>query len=88
MAGASKPIGSAVIGYGATHNFGWMHAQWMPESPYLNLLAICDRDKGRTGQAKEDFPGVRVYNSPNSPLKNRFSGAPRTPGGVGRRCRS
>lgn len=55
-------VGCAVIGFGATHNFGWMHATWISTTPDLKLYAICDRDPERTKAAQLAFPGVRIYN--------------------------
>ena len=69
--GNKNPIGSAVIGYGATHNFGWMHALWMTESPYFNLVAICDRDEERLEQAKKDYPGIETYTSTEALYANQ-----------------
>ena len=56
------PIGCAVIGFGAAHNFGWMHATWIGTTPRLQLCAICDRDPERTKAAQLAFPGVKTYN--------------------------
>lgn len=58
-------IGCAVIGYGATHNFGRMHCRWIEESPRLRLCAVCDRDPQRAAAAKQDFPGIRAYAEPD-----------------------
>jgi len=59
----SGQIGCAVIGYGAMHNFGWMHATWISATADLKLCAICDADPERTRVAQRDFPGVRTYNN-------------------------
>jgi scyllo-inositol 2-dehydrogenase (NADP+) len=54
-------IGCAVIGYGATHNFGRMHCRWIEENPQLKLVAVCERDAQRAATAKQEFPKVRTY---------------------------
>jgi len=56
-----RRIGCAIIGYGATFNFGWIHARWIQGVPGLRLLAICDKDPHRAAQASKDFPEVDVY---------------------------
>ena len=58
----SAPIGCAVIGFGATHNFGKMHCVWIEDNPDLQLVAVCDRDPARTAVAKRDYPNIRTYN--------------------------
>jgi predicted dehydrogenase len=50
----------ALVGYGPTFNFGWMHATWMRAVPELELVAICDRDPERAAVARADFPAVEV----------------------------
>lgn len=59
--GAERKIGCAVIGYGAMHNFGQMHARWIENDPELQLHAICDRDRGRLQAAKQAFPQASVH---------------------------
>lgn len=61
MARTSGKIGCAVIGYGATHNFGNMHSTWIEDSPDLELIAICDRDTDRATAAARDFPQAQFY---------------------------
>jgi len=55
------PIHCAIIGYGPTFNFGWMHAKWIGAVDELQLVAICDRDPTCAAKARADFPGVDVY---------------------------
>ncbi len=57
----NAPIGCAVIGYGAMHNFGWAHSAWIEATPELNLVAVCDSDPARAAAAKEAFPNIRAY---------------------------
>ena len=59
----SGQIGCAVIGYGATHNFGKMHCIWIEDNPDLKLVAVCDRDPSRTAEAKKFFPSTKIYNN-------------------------
>ncbi|MCC6445377.1 MAG: Gfo/Idh/MocA family oxidoreductase [Armatimonadetes bacterium] len=54
-------IGCAVVGYGPTYNFGWMHGKWIEDVPALRFLAICEKDPERAAQARQDFPGAAVY---------------------------
>ena len=54
-------IRCAIVGYGPTFNFGWMHAQWIGGVPDLELVAICDRDPACAAKAKADFPEVDVH---------------------------
>jgi len=56
-----SPIKCAVIGYGASHNFGHMHCLWIEAVPDLELVAVCDTDPERTAAAKENFPHVRTF---------------------------
>lgn len=58
----SGQIGCAVIGFGATHNFGKMHCIWIEGNPDLKLVAVCDRDPARTAEAKKLFPAIKTYN--------------------------
>ena len=51
----------AIIGYGPTFNFGWMHAQWIGGVSDLRLVALCDRDPACAAKAKADFPEVAVH---------------------------
>ncbi len=54
-------IRCGLIGYGATFNFGWMHAKWIGGVEDLDLVAICDKDPECAERAKADFPEVDVY---------------------------
>ena len=56
-------IKGAVLGYGAAFNMGKAHANMMQNTDGIECVAICDIDPARTEAAKEDFPGVRTYNS-------------------------
>ena len=56
-------LGCATIGYGATHNFGYMHAKWAQASELCNHIGICDQDPKRQAAIKEDFPDTKVYKS-------------------------
>ncbi len=58
-----KSLGIAVVGYGAMHNFGWMHAKWIQSCPRTQLVGICDLSEERRKGAKEDFPTAKIYNS-------------------------
>jgi len=55
------PIRCAIVGYGPTFNFGWMHAKWIGGAGDLQLNAICDRDPVCAAKAKADFPEVHVH---------------------------
>lgn len=63
MTPSAHEIGCAVIGFGAMHNFGWMHATWINTTPELKLCAICDRDPERLRAAAAAFPGIKTYGS-------------------------
>ncbi len=54
----NERIRCAVVGYGATFNFGWMHARWIQAVPDLKLVAICDQNPACAEKAKNDFPDV------------------------------
>ena len=56
-------IRGAVIGYGAAFNMGKAHANMMQRTDGIECVAICDIDPARTEAAKEDFPGIRTYNT-------------------------
>ncbi len=58
----TSPVGSAVVGYGPMHNFGWAHSAWIEATPDLKLVAVCDIDPERTAAAKEALPHIRTYN--------------------------
>ncbi|MGB9607599.1 MAG: Gfo/Idh/MocA family protein, partial [bacterium] len=54
-----ETIKCAVIGYG----MGKVHSNFINSTDGLELVAICDIEKARTEQAKNDFPFVKTYNS-------------------------
>lgn len=56
----SKPIQTAVIGYGGAFNMGRGHANWMNEAG-MQTIAACDMDPARMEAARQDFPGIRTY---------------------------
>ena len=56
-------IRGAVIGYGAAFNMGKAHTNMMQRTDGIECVAICDIDPARTEAAKEDFPGIRTYNT-------------------------
>jgi len=58
-----------IIGYGGSFNMGKLHADQINASLGMRTVAICDVDKTRTEQAKNDFPEVEVYNSVDTLLK-------------------
>ena len=62
MSVQSGQIGCAVIGFGATHNFGKMHGIWIEDNPDLKLVSVCDRDPARTAEAQKLFPDIKTYN--------------------------
>ena len=51
----------AIIGYGTTYTWGWMHARWIKAVEDLNLVAICDKNPTCAEKAKNDFPEVDTY---------------------------
>ncbi len=61
MAHVSGPVRCAVIGYGPTFNFGWVHARWIEAVEDLRLVAISDRDPACAARAQADFPDAAVY---------------------------
>jgi scyllo-inositol 2-dehydrogenase (NADP+) len=60
---SSNKIGIVVIGFGARHNFGWMHSTWIKASPRLKLIGICDLSEECRTAAKAAFPDVKIYSS-------------------------
>ncbi len=60
MAFKDGKIGCAVVGYGPTFNFGWVHCKWIEAVADMRLLAICDRDPERAALAREEFPALDV----------------------------
>lgn len=63
MMSKSRTIGMAVIGFGAMHNFGWMHSTWIKACSNAALIGICDQSPERREAARAAFPGCRVYAS-------------------------
>jgi predicted dehydrogenase len=56
-----EKIRCGIIGYGATYNFGWMHAKWIEGVEEMDLVAICDRDPERADKAKIDFADIDIH---------------------------
>ena len=56
-----EKIRCAIIGYGPTFNFGWVHARWIEAVDDLELVAICDRDPACAARAKQDFPDTDTH---------------------------
>jgi predicted dehydrogenase len=65
----TKPIRSAVIGYGGAFNMGRGHANWMNEAG-MQTIAACDLDPARMEAARLDFPGIRTYTNVDDLLKD------------------
>jgi scyllo-inositol 2-dehydrogenase (NADP+) len=57
------PIRCAVVGYGATHNFGRAHGRWIAATPELAWVAVCDCDPERLTAAQAEFPALAAYES-------------------------
>jgi len=57
----SDKIRCAIIGYGPTFKWGWMHAVWIKGVEDLELAAICDRDPVCIEKARNDFPDVDIH---------------------------
>jgi predicted dehydrogenase len=68
--GETKSIRCGVIGYGGAFNMGKAHSNWMNAADGLEAVAVCDVDPTRTQSAKEDFPGVRVFNDVGALLRD------------------
>ncbi|MEK7399691.1 MAG: Gfo/Idh/MocA family oxidoreductase [Candidatus Poribacteria bacterium] len=58
---SNKKIRCAIVGYGPTFNWGWMHGQWIKAVDDLELVAICDRDSDCLQKAKQDYPEIDHY---------------------------
>ena len=56
-----EKIRCAIIGYGTTYNWGWMHARWIKGVDDFSLVAICDKNPACAEKAKNDFPKVDTY---------------------------
>lgn len=65
----TRPIRSAVIGYGAAFNMGRGHANWMNEAG-MQTIAACDTDPARMEAARRDFPGIRTYTDVSDLLRD------------------
>ncbi|MHB0858361.1 MAG: Gfo/Idh/MocA family protein [Anaerolineae bacterium] len=59
--GGSRTIRCAIVGYGATFNFGKAHARWLQGAPGLELVAVLSRSVERTEAAQRDWPWIRTY---------------------------
>jgi predicted dehydrogenase len=57
----SRPIGLAVVGYGAYGGMGYLHGAAAQATPGLELVAACDESAERRKAAEAEFPGVRAY---------------------------
>jgi scyllo-inositol 2-dehydrogenase (NADP+) len=53
-----KRIGCALVGYGTTFNWGWIHARWIQAAAGLRLAAVCTRTAASAARAGRDHPGV------------------------------
>jgi predicted dehydrogenase len=60
---ADDVIRAAVIGYGAAFNMGKHHANAANRTEGMETVAIVDVDRARTRAARQDFPGVRTFQS-------------------------
>ena len=60
---SERCLGIAIVGYGAMHNFGWVHGKWIQACPRTELVGICDLSEDRRKAALEDFPGISTYAS-------------------------
>lgn len=58
---SQRKIRCALVGYGPTFNFGWIHGRWIQAVEGLELAAICDRDPRRAAQAGRDFLDVETF---------------------------
>jgi len=58
---SNEKIRCAVIGYGATFNFGRMHGRWIRGVEDLELVAVCDKSLECAERARKDFPDVDIY---------------------------
>lgn len=60
MTGDGK-LGCAIVGYGTTFNWGWIHARWIEAVPDLRLVAVCTRTAASAARAAQDYPGIATY---------------------------
>ncbi len=65
----TKEIRCAVIGYGKSFNMGKAHCNYIKETYGLNLVAVCDTDKSRLIEAKQDFPEINTYSNVSDLIK-------------------
>lgn len=54
----TKPIGVAMIGYGA---IGFEHGEAISHVPGLEYRAVCDRNPARLKEAERVFPGIKTF---------------------------
>ena len=59
----NSPVKCAVIGYGAAHNLGRAHGRWINATPWVEWVAVCDKDPQRLEIAKNEFPHLSDYAS-------------------------
>jgi len=65
-----KVISCGVIGYGPACNHGNYHINTINLTPGLEAVAVCDTDSSRLEVAKNDFPGIKTYQSVSELLNN------------------
>jgi predicted dehydrogenase len=54
-------IRCAIIGYGTTYHWGWIHARWIEAVAGMQLVAICTRSEESAAHARQENPGVETY---------------------------
>jgi scyllo-inositol 2-dehydrogenase (NADP+) len=53
-------IRCAIVGYGTTFHWGWIHAAWIKAVAGLELGAICTRTEESAARARHENPGVET----------------------------
>lgn len=64
-----RKVRCAIIGYGTTFTWGWVHARWIEAVEELDLVAICDKDTACAEKSKSDFPGIKTYTDMHAMLR-------------------
>jgi len=59
----------AVVGYGASFDMGKNHANWVTQTPDLELVAVCDHDPERARAAAADWPEKEIYEDVDEMLR-------------------
>ncbi len=63
-ASAERPLGVGVVGYGVHGGMGLAHGTAVQHTDGLRFVATCDSSQTRLETARQEFPGLRTYATP------------------------